>query len=176
MKNAVSNSYAITAITAAIAAVISLAAVLLVAPTIAMAQNPHFIGQLAGRESDGVLIVPFTIAGFGNEPVRVTLEGTASTEILCFPPPEQKKKEADIGVPVETQKKKVESSHLLSEPILGQITSTLTLQIGPQEISDDACQDPQWEPRFGQVKFQGATLTVEQPPGSIALSAPVTLR
>jgi len=176
MKNAVSNSYAITAITAAIAAVIALAAVLLVAPTIAMAQNPHFIGELAGRESNGVLTVPFKITGLGSEPVRVTLEGTASAEILCSPPPDLKKKEADIVVPGETQKKKVESSQALSEPILGQITSTLTLQIGPQKISDDACQDPQWETRFGQVRFQGATLTVEQPPRSVALSAPVTLR
>ena len=168
----------ITTITTAVATVaaISLTAFLLVAPTIAMAQNPHFIGHPIGTYSNGVLTVPFKITGLGDESVRITLEGTASTEISCFPSADQKDKQRNIQVSGETQRKEVESSQALPEPVPEQITSTLALQVGPQDISQDACPDPQWEPRAGQVTFQGVILTVEQPPRSIVLSEPVTVR
>src|SRR5829696_1804495 len=52
----------------------------------ALAQNPHFIGQLTGTDLGTTLEVSGKVAGLGNEPVNVVVEAEGIATVECENP------------------------------------------------------------------------------------------
>jgi hypothetical protein len=135
---------------------ISLSAILLVTPTIAMAQNPHFV-QASARPSGGhTVVVGFKIAGLDdNQLITVMIDAQSdAANGQCVTrgsgEPEPKTVTGLDITPV---------SGTFSSGKNGQITGSLTLR--PPTISgeDAGCSNPNWSFQIDSITYSGVTIS-----------------
>ena len=120
---------------------------------VAMAANAHFVGtptctQSNAGTANATITCSGKIAGLGSAPTRVTITGNGT--LVCV----------NRGENEPPGQIKSSGSTLFPAPRNGQITFRVTTQpVG------DVCPDRMRE----QVSFSSATITVEQPIGTVVL-------
>ena len=135
----------------------------------ALAQNPHFVGQLVGRDAGTQLQVSGKVAGLGNEPVNVLVEAEGIAEVQCRNPGGNIAPGQDTEVDVVGQSGPIQPRH-------GQITFSV-LTATPTVSGAEACPNPQWTAEVTDVRFTSATVTVFDLAGNILVGpSPVTIR
>jgi hypothetical protein len=151
-----------------IIAVLSLMA-LAIAAVPALAQNPHFVGSLVGRDAGTQLRVSGKIAGLGNEPVNVVVEAEGIAEVQCQNPGGNIAPGQDTEVDVSGQSGPI-------TPRNGQITFNV-LTATPTVSGAEACPNAKWTAIVTDVEFTSATVTVFDLAGNVLLGpSPVTIR
>jgi hypothetical protein len=127
-------------------------ALLLMAPMLAVAQSPHFIGTpTASVNNSGDLTVKFKAAGLGNSATDVFVTSTSvSADLQCVnkggnPPPPKTAEFGPATGPTKTL-----------TPRNGQITETSTIPFpaSEQELEDAAdCPNPNWSVRTTNISY-----------------------
>jgi hypothetical protein len=136
-------------------------ALLLMAPMLAAAQSPHFIGTpTISKSSSGDLTAKFKAAGLGNSATDVFITSSeVSADLQCVnkggnPPPP---KHAEFGP--------TEGPTTTITPRNGQITASPTLPFpaSQQELRDAAdCPNPNWTVRATNILFEDVVLHIQQ--------------
>jgi hypothetical protein len=135
-------------------------ALLLMAPMLALAASPHFIGQPTYTKSDtGALTVSFKAAGLANVATQAFVTASKVTvELQCVnpggnnPPP----KTATFG-PATGPTTNI-------TPRNGQITASATLNPPTQQQLEDAadCPNPNWTVDTLSITYTDVTLHIQQ--------------
>lgn len=140
------------------AAAIVASALLLMAPMLAAAASPHFIGtpQIT-KNPDFSLTASFKAAGLGNVVSDVFLSSSGGTaDLQCVnpggndPPPKQ----VDFG-PLQGQVVTV-------QPRNGQITASPTIGPPPLPGADEICPNPNWSVRINSLTYEDVVLHIQQ--------------
>jgi hypothetical protein len=137
-----------------------LSALLLMAPTLAAAASPHFIGTpTVTKSSSGALTVSFKAAGLANVATGAFLTASEVTvQLQCVnpggnnPPP----KTATFG-PTQGPTTQI-------TPRNGQITASATLNPPTQQQLQDAadCPNPNWTVAVLSITYSDVTLHIQQ--------------
>ena len=133
---------------------------LLMAPMLALAASPHFIGTPTVTKSDsGALTVSFKAAGLANDPTGAFLTARQVTvELQCVnpggnnPPPKTATFGPQTGPTTQIT------------PRNGQITASATLNPPTQEQLEEAadCPNPNWTVDTLSITYTDVTLHIQQ--------------
>ena len=140
------------------AAAIVASALLLMAPMLAAAASPHFIGTpRITKNPDFSLTASFKAAGLGNVVSDVFLSSSGGTaDLQCVnpggndPPP----KRVDFGP--------LQGETVTVTPRNGQVTATVSL--GPPSLpgASELCPNPNWSVRTISVTYDNVVLHIQQ--------------
>ncbi|MDQ3902452.1 MAG: hypothetical protein M3247_02185 [Thermoproteota archaeon] len=144
-----------TTTTAAIAS-----ALLLMAPILASAASPHFIGTPSyTKSSSGALTVKFKAAGLANLPTGAFLTASEVTaELQCVNP-------GGNNPPPKTAIFGPETGPTTNLPVRnGQITGSATLSPPSQQQLQNAadCPNPNWTVKLVSITYSDVTLHIQQ--------------
>jgi hypothetical protein len=158
--------------------IIAVLSLLLVAVTaaVASAQNVHLKGganaEPSFRDNGLTLTAAGELAGLGNGDVLVTLDATANPTATCTnpagatQPPGQNPAEVDVTGSVAIPEDEIKNGNtpfsVITEP------PTTPIPGAPD------CPNPQWTETITDMAFTSATITVEQPPGTVVLTLDCT--
>lgn len=138
-------------------AIIAVAALMVSMASVALAQNPHFVGQVRFTDLGTTLNVTGSIAGLGNQNIDVEVIASGTASITCTNPggnvaPGQSKTITAIGTVANL------------EPKNGRVNFNVTTEepVAPS----NACPNAQWTPTIVDVVFTSVTVNVYQPAGS----------
>jgi hypothetical protein len=133
-------------------------ALLLMAPILAAAASPHFIGTpTIVKNSDFSLTAKFKAAGLGNVVTNIFLSSSGgSADLQCVnpggnnPPPKQ----VDFG-PLQGQVVTV-------QPRNGQVSASPT--IGPPSLpgASEICPNPNWSVQINSLTYENVVLHIQQ--------------
>jgi hypothetical protein len=135
------------------------AALMLMTPMLAAAQNPHFVRgpTLSENTRDFSLTVNFKAAGLGNEATDVFLTSSGgSAELQCVnkggndPEPKQ----FDFGP--------LQGETVTITPRNGQITASSTLEAPDTPSAREICPNPNWSVRIESITYEDVELHVQQ--------------
>jgi hypothetical protein len=139
-------------------AAIVASALLLMAPMLAVAQNPHFVrGPDIAKNADLSLTASFKAAGLGNVVSDIFLTSSGgSADLQCDnkggndPPP----KRVDFGP--------LQGEVVTVQPRNGQVTASPSL--GPPDLpgADEICPNPNWSVRIISLTYTDVELHIQQ--------------
>jgi hypothetical protein len=139
-------------------ATIAASALLLMAPILAAAASPHFIGTpTIVKNPNFSLTAHFKAAGLANVVTQAFLTSSGGTAVLqCInpggnnPPPKQ----VDFG-PLQGQKTNI-------QPRNGQITASVS--IGPPSLpgASEICPNPNWSVQIVSLTYENVVLHIQQ--------------
>ena len=140
------------------AAAIVASALLLMAPMLAAAVNPHFVrGPTLVKNADFSITVSFKAAGLGNVVTDIFLTSSGGVaDLQCVnpggkdPPP----KRVDFGP--------LQGETVTVQPRNGQVTATVSL--GPPSLpgASELCPNPNWSVRTISVTYDNVVLHIQQ--------------
>jgi hypothetical protein len=140
------------------AAAIVASALLLMAPMLAAAQNPHFVrGPTIVKNADFSLTANFKAAGLGNVVTEIFLTSSGGTaDLQCVnpggndPPPKQ----VDFGP--------LQGETVTVTPRNGQVTASPTIGPPPLPGADEICPNPNWSVRINSLTYENVVLHIQQ--------------
>jgi hypothetical protein len=133
-------------------------ALLLMAPMLAAAASPHFIGTpTITKNPDFSLTAKFKAAGLGNVVTDIFLTSSGGTaDLQCVnpggnnPPPKQ----VDFG-PLQGQTVTV-------TPRNGQVTASPTIGPPPLPGPSEICPNPNWSVQINSLTYENVVLHIQQ--------------
>jgi hypothetical protein len=138
----------------------------------ALAANVHFVGTPKFTDNGLTLSSTGKLAGLGNEDLRITLTATGTPTATCTnpagatQPPGQNPAEVTVS-----------GSQNVSASSIKNGTFTFNVKTaGPVSPIPGApdCPNARWTETITDVTFTSATITVEQPPGTVVLQQTFT--
>ena len=139
-----------------IIAVLSMLVVALAAVP-ALAANPHFVVGPTFTDLGTTIRATGSVAGLGNEDVRVVLTATGTAEVECINP-------AGNRAPGQDQTVSVSGEQTITRVENGRVNFAVTaggaqLSGTPRQVG---CPNNKWTPRITDVNFTSATLRIFQ--------------
>jgi|SRR5215211_3637992 hypothetical protein len=143
----------------AIPTAIAASALLLMAPMLALAQNPHFIGTpTISKNSDGSLTAKFKAAGLGNSATDVFLTSSGgSADLQCV------NRGQNEPAPKAFTFDDLASERVTVNPRNGQVTAT-TDPLGPPDLpsADEVCPNRNWTVKIESITYENVELHIQQ--------------
>jgi hypothetical protein len=141
-----------------IIAVLSLMALALAAVP-AFAANPHFVGAPTFTDNGNTITATGSVAGLGNQNVRVVLTATGTASVVCRNPAGNRAPGQDTAVSAS-------GSQLITDVKNGRINFNVTTLAPSNPDPAEVCPNRKWTARITNVDFESATLQIFQPPNS----------
>ena len=137
--------------------VVCLATVVVGSAAPAMAANPHFIGSPKVVDHGTTLSVSCSVAGLGNEDVKVVVTATGTAVVDCRNP-------GGNIAPGQRKTVNVSGQQVITDVKNGRINfAVTTLAPAPPP---DSCPNSQWTPILRDVQFTDADVAIFQPVNS----------
>jgi hypothetical protein len=138
---------------------LTLALAVTLGSSLALAQNPHFVGQVRFTDLGEQLQVTGSIAGLGNENIDVQVAATGTGFVTCTNPG---------GNVAPGQLTTVDASGSVEnlEVKNGRVNFIVVTDEPADPDPAVVCPNPQWTAEITDVAFTSATITVIQPSGS----------
>ena len=135
-------------------ATLCVAAVFLGAAAPAWAANPHFVKGPTAVDNGTTVTVSGSVAGLGNEDVRVVVTATGTAVVDCRNP-------GGNIAPGQRKSVDVSGEQVITDVKNGRINfSVTTVEPTPPP---DSCPNPRWTPILRDVEFTDADVAVFQP-------------
>lgn len=166
-----------------IVAVLALVLSLVVA-SVAAAASVHFKGKNSPTFTDNGLTLTSSgaLAGLGNQDVLVTLTATGTPTATCtnpgtgeHKPPGQNPAEVTLTGTQSIPKEEIKNGNVSFNVTTGAPQTPVPPEINGEPNPAFTCPNPQWRMDITDVEFTSATITVEQPPGTVVLQKTFTL-
>ena len=115
--------------------------------------SPHYVVGPTFVDNGTTLTASGSVAGLGNEDVTVLLNAQGSATIVCSNP-------AGNVAPGQTKDVNVSGSQTITDVKNGRVDFKVTT--AEPTAPADACPNPKWTASVTDVKFNSATLIVQQ--------------
>jgi hypothetical protein len=141
-----------------IIAVLSLLVVALAAVP-AIAANPHFVGTPTCTDNGRTITCEGSVAGLGNQDVRVVVRAVGTAEVVCKNPAGRRAPGQDTSVTAT-------GSQIIENPKNGRINFDVTT-LAPQDPDPaEVCPNRKWTANITDVNFTSVTISIFQPPNA----------
>jgi hypothetical protein len=127
----------------------------------AIAANPHFVGGDPTFTDNGDTITATgSVAGLGNQNVRVVLTADGTAEVVCRNP-------AGNRAPGQDTEVEASGSQLITRVENGRVNFNVTT-VAPEDPTpqEAGCPNRRWTANITNVDFTSATLEIFQPPNA----------
>jgi hypothetical protein len=115
--------------------------------------NPHYVVGPTFTDNGTTLTASGSVAGLGNEDVTVILRAQGSATIICMNP-------AGKVAPGQTRPVNVSGTQTITDVKNGRVNFNVTT--AAPTAPADACPNKKWTATVTNVKFNSATLIVQQ--------------